>query len=459
MTDNEEKNVNSILNWEIKIDLSIFKKEKKIKKNSKLDESEILNETKEEKEYRYLETIFWKEIIKFGNKEKIKDIKNYFSIIIGKNGVWKSSFIEYLIEHFIIKNTLYDTILMYLTFSVFDRVKWEKKNVKSYIYNWVKWWNNAANINNIYKNYKWQILKNIIFNDNFKETLEYVYDSKDKNEITFNMFIDENILSYYNKSKTEKDFINIVKTELLKELYRKWSTIKEKHIESLYQFINKFYDIKTKKNQNSITLEKIKNIFSNETEIDKFIDDLVNIDKFRDEWYINKYSKFEIVVNKKNIEYSSTWELVLLYTLSNLISLNNNNKNIIIIDEPEISLHPQWQRDYFERLNYWLEKLGLTNCFFIIVTHSPLIVLWSQDKELDNENELKNKYNVDVYWFKKGTDWKTISEPIKYISMNSIDDVLWDDFWVSVYSENYKKSIKDRYNSLKTYLKNYENNK
>lgn len=44
---------------------------------------------------------------------------------------------------------------------------------------------------------------------------------------------------------------------------------------------------------------------------------------------------------------------------------------IVLIDEPELSLHPRWQLNFFKHLETALE--AATNCHVIVATHSPLI--------------------------------------------------------------------------------------
>ncbi|TGW17579.1 hypothetical protein E4417_13050 [Stenotrophomonas maltophilia] len=44
---------------------------------------------------------------------------------------------------------------------------------------------------------------------------------------------------------------------------------------------------------------------------------------------------------------------------------------IVLIDEPELSLHPRWQMGFFKHLEVALE--GVADCHVIIATHSPLI--------------------------------------------------------------------------------------
>ena len=53
-----------------------------------------------------------------------------------------------------------------------------------------------------------------------------------------------------------------------------------------------------------------------------------------------------------------------------LVPLLKNN-SLILIDEPEISLHPLWQSRYIDLLNKILENVS--GCHIIIASHSPFL--------------------------------------------------------------------------------------
>ena len=57
-------------------------------------------------------------------------------------------------------------------------------------------------------------------------------------------------------------------------------------------------------------------------------------------------------------------------------SLENplNGQGIVIIDEADLHLHPQWQRQLIERLTK-----TFPNCQFVLSTHSPLVISDSKD--------------------------------------------------------------------------------
>jgi len=74
------------------------------------------------------------------------------------------------------------------------------------------------------------------------------------------------------------------------------------------------------------------------------------------------------------------------------ISCNISDNTLILIDEPEISLHPEWQEKYITLLIRTFQNFK--HCHFIIATHSPqLIAKLSEENcyilQMDNK-ELKN---------------------------------------------------------------------
>ena len=69
-------------------------------------------------------------------------------------------------------------------------------------------------------------------------------------------------------------------------------------------------------------------------------------------------------------EASSGEQSIILSILG--IASRIKNSCLILIDEPEICLHPQWQETYIDILTRTFDKFK--NCHFIIATHSPLII-------------------------------------------------------------------------------------
>ncbi|PNU29376.1 AAA family ATPase, partial [Serratia marcescens] len=67
---------------------------------------------------------------------------------------------------------------------------------------------------------------------------------------------------------------------------------------------------------------------------------------------------------------SSGEQCILLSLLG--IAANISDNTLILIDEPEISLHPEWQEKYISLLMNIFERYQ--SCLFVIATHSPQIV-------------------------------------------------------------------------------------
>lgn len=103
--------------------------------------------------------------------------------------------------------------------------------------------------------------------------------------------------------------------------------------------------------------------------------DVILYPEENDSYYQNYKGEYE--PGRSLYDASSGEQCILLSTLSIASSIENNS--LILIDEPEISLHPEWQETYIDLLM----KIFSTHngCHFIIATHSPQIV-----SRLNNNN-------------------------------------------------------------------------
>jgi len=82
--------------------------------------------------------------------------------------------------------------------------------------------------------------------------------------------------------------------------------------------------------------------------------------------------------NKGNIDALSSGERQLIVMFSHLIFKNESNPSgVFIIDEPELSLHIDWQKDF---IKYALESNPNTQ--LILATHSPDIVIGNEKKAI-----------------------------------------------------------------------------
>ncbi|WP_286256834.1 AAA family ATPase [Pseudoalteromonas apostichopi] len=75
--------------------------------------------------------------------------------------------------------------------------------------------------------------------------------------------------------------------------------------------------------------------------------------------------------NGHDMNQASSGEYNILKIFLSIIA-NIENNSVILIDEPEISLHPNWQMDFISILDLALSKY--TNCHSIIATHSHFLI-------------------------------------------------------------------------------------
>ena len=83
--------------------------------------------------------------------------------------------------------------------------------------------------------------------------------------------------------------------------------------------------------------------------------------------------KLDIMVSKNRrtlpVQMASSGEITKIANLAYITSVAEPGTHIII-DEPETSLHPTWQREFIENL---ISATGYSECKITIATHSPLI--------------------------------------------------------------------------------------
>lgn len=132
-----------------------------------------------------------------------------------------------------------------------------------------------------------------------------------------------------------------------------------------------------------------------------------------------KLSKIELRRNNGvifDLELASSGEISIFTSVLGLAS-EIEDGSLILIDEPEISLHPDWQLKY---VNLLQETFSIyTGCHFIIATHSPLIISEILNHQ-SNVISLDNK-NTDLDFFKAKNIQKS-SDSILANIFGTIDD-------------------------------------
>jgi len=149
--------------------------------------------------------------------------------------------------------------------------------------------------------------------------------------------------------------------------------------------------------------EKIVNYYiTNAEELDSFKESLKNIQKYINNIFKNLELNFNVskidykekkvfLKNKNNKEFSieelSTGEKTLVSKVLYLYFNEIKNK-IILIDEPELSLHPSWQNKILKQYESFAIE---NNCQVIIATHSPNIIANTAHKYIKILYEENNK--------------------------------------------------------------------
>ncbi|HDZ9338481.1 TPA: ATP-binding protein, partial [Vibrio cholerae] len=85
-----------------------------------------------------------------------------------------------------------------------------------------------------------------------------------------------------------------------------------------------------------------------------------------------------------------------------------SDNSIVCIDEPEISLHPKWQKEFMKILIEFFN--GYKECHFIIATHSPLII-----SELSKDNCYI--LNMDFGYAEKSVEYKSMSSDYQLVEV------------------------------------------
>lgn len=165
-------------------------------------------------------------------------------------------------------------------------------------------------------------------------------------------------------------------------------------------------------------MKRFKNAFKYMFGDDLFFDCIKNENSHK-EIYFKRKDKLISIDNlssgEKQIVYRGS------FILKNITKLVNS---IILIDEPELSLHPIWQQkiiEYFRRM--CLDENGKQICQIIVSTHSPFI-LHSEERKNDKVIILKRDNNGVIFQpddkkFYKCTSIETIEEAFslnEYIS-------------------------------------------
>lgn len=314
----------------------------------------------------------------FGKKDITWQLNPQVNVLVGVNGSGKSTILSIL--YCILKDSTNSK-----SNKIFNSAEILFPGNKSIIRH-----NDTVSTNNLISTISEKIEKEV--SKNFSQHINNLKDENEKNMLlkNFESYIKNEIISNIQEHLL-KDINGIDgDTELLieqtkhilidKEIYKKINTTM---ISTINLSANAIFEFKgsNKEVLNILDLEmdKIINQFNKnkDNKIEKILIDTINF--FLNS--INKYVSYRdntiIYFDKdikKELRFSdlSSGERQLIYILMQ-VALNSTEKNknsIILMDEPEISLHLDWQE-------YFIKQLTLLNpnAQFIIVTHSPALIM------------------------------------------------------------------------------------
>lgn len=167
----------------------------------------------------------------------------------------------------------------------------------------------------------------------------------------------------------------------------------KRYTDEIYQELADF--IKRIKSDHSFVKSKSKIIFGVSFDVNTPTDEIKKIASvyryFKELSNLKVFKNMTLNLYKKGKMYSfdesSSGEKHILYSYTNIFNSINKN-SIVLIDEPEISLHPNWQIKYISFLKKVFSEYS--SCHFIIASHSHYMV-----SDLNPVNSSLITVNVD----------------------------------------------------------------
>lgn len=276
------------------------------------------------------------------------EINENTTILVGGNGTGKTTILE------VIYNILSGNEKYFLDTSNFTSVELELNNKSR-----IKFIRNDDEI------YKYINNKKIESNDEFFTKQKVIYFPA---EITFK-----------NYEVTGANKLEITDSDVILNAEKMSKELKQFLVNQKYQDLN---DIANGNPQNAKRIEKYKRIYNEFLNDKKFI----GIDN----------ETFEPIFELDNtqehitIEKLSSGEQQIFYKGGSLVQYGEEKEIIVLIDEPETSMHPEWQQkilSFYKSIN--------PKAQYIFATHSPHIVSSSKKEEIRVILKENNKLAVD----------------------------------------------------------------
>jgi len=363
---------------------------------------------------------------------------NNIQVILGENGQGKT---RYLVDYFdnnrdsrsiaVISNALSNTIFRpYLS----QRGKHHNYNFIRSINSYLTQRHHLINryLNNLVPsedsiNDIFMILNHIGFDDGFSIRVRCNYHIEQKTITDTNQKVYVLVKNKENKdnrgfqSLGRKDLSNIIIKDGFAEKYKSLFTDMG---EDNFIFLRGNYQITYQAYLKRLDLEN---------ELRMSIGDLKYEVLFSSEFFFSKNSYIFPVSNASSGE---LYMITLGLFIKNFLNENKNSPKTILIDEPENSLHPKWQKEYIPFLKGFISYHDVD---VIIATHSPFIVMKNSDYQ----------EQTSIYSISNGS----LEKMDYHQADNSIEQIYYELFGVLTPKNRY---LSDYCNSI---LKNFASGK
>ncbi|MCR1809618.1 AAA family ATPase [Sulfurospirillum sp. hDNRA2] len=316
------------------------------------------------------------------NELTIEEKKDYVSIfpdninvtaIVGENGSGKSSLCEEILNIVstkILVIRLNNTFYVHKKDDVTINVKYEKRNLKLFHivylhtdilkYDLIKNWTEYANLGTKGSNPFYTMLKDksqsLLHLDKFRNKfylLIFQYFGKFQ-QAPF-VFQPKKVVLLFSSNNDSAH----IKNKLIE--FEQQEKLKDFDIEKYIEFLKKIEPLLGEHND----ITNLYNAILNQSEI---FFSLIKIGILEINFFDDKERDF---FQLSQGERKAFIDSLILY---NEISASKKNDMLILVDEPDLSLHPEWQRRYLFNLLTLVETFKSKKFHFIISSHSPFIL-------------------------------------------------------------------------------------
>ncbi len=336
-----------------------------------------------EKEYKRFNSINYKNC-EYKLINNCPSIENTFTVVIGRNAIGKSSLLSYLIkialagskkeqneltnsDEFVVFNKI-----IALSTTPFDKFPTEKSNKKS---------------NNIYKYLGYKSKSGPSSkNSQLAKIISNLFLAFRNNNSTFQLNDTFKTLGYHPRIRviyrsrirgaTKDQYLSSINRRLFIEEYLlkkyQYSFKKNKFSEKRFDLIARSFDniFEYYKYDHSMVLDVD---FTDNIFLEGRYDLFESLSVLIDEGLVNfqDLKLYRSGSDPVSINSTSSGERCLFINILGIASVIENN-SLICIDEPEISLHPEWQEKYMHLLMKTFSSYD--GCQFVIATHSPQLI-------------------------------------------------------------------------------------